>query len=193
MKSGEHFGKAFNRVTSPTKWADPLFAAKVGMDVAQAWANLPFDMERFSISLLEGSRHLGQFNGNVAMNLARIDWQNVRLAIQSGRATAGSQSVLTDQTIQLRDNLQPLKDAGTNFQQLFQAGIDKAINVYFDHTPAGRLLTRVANNFNNLVNKLTGEQNIERPPAAQFVETLSMLQNADALARRANRHRPQKD
>ncbi len=74
----------------------------------------------------------------IANTFARLDYQDRVLAMRTAGATSGSTSVLGDSYRKLRDELQPLREAGTTAKNLMATG---AVQLARLATVAVRLVT----------------------------------------------------
>jgi hypothetical protein len=76
-------------------------------------SELPAKIVRWSDTLVESQRHLGRFNGTIAMMNADTERRTVLRQIASGQRTGGATADLNTSLQNLYDQLQPMKDSVT--------------------------------------------------------------------------------
>lgn len=71
-------------------------------------------LRSFANHINEGNRGLAQYNGQIAVAFARLDYNRIRREIERGRHTSASSTFLTRQVDQLEESLEPLSTIFAN-------------------------------------------------------------------------------
>lgn len=79
-----------------------------------AAVTLPLAAKKFAESVLGAREYLAQFNGQIAGAFARMKQQDVRLNIRTGAATAGTTTALAGAVMQMKEAIQPIREALVN-------------------------------------------------------------------------------
>jgi hypothetical protein len=100
-----------------------VLAAGAVVAVGVAMAKLPGIARRLGESLVEAQRPLAMFSAAIAGTVARMDYQQRVLDMQQAQATGGSASLLGSSLMQLRNDMQPMREAMTTVKNLLATGL----------------------------------------------------------------------
>jgi len=90
---------------------------------AVAAGKLPRITERLGAGLMEAQRPLAIFSASIAATVTRMDYQKRVLDMHTARATSGSASLVGNSLMQLRSEMQPMREAMTTVKNLAVHGL----------------------------------------------------------------------
>jgi hypothetical protein len=94
-------------------FAGPVMAFERLEKLGKGIVGLPKAIEEWGEELKDSRKHLAEFNGAVAAAYAASEVRDVMRNIQSASATSGSTAAMVDAFDDLKDELQPIKNAAT--------------------------------------------------------------------------------
>jgi hypothetical protein len=123
--TGAGIGATIGGLVGPEGAMIGYVVGKVTEDVGRlgaAIATMPIKIERWADSLMESTRDLRRFNGTIANVFAQLDRQQIMLGVRTARETGGTTAGLGEALMDLREEMQPLKEIAINVRNLGATG-----------------------------------------------------------------------
>lgn len=112
IQSGPKTQEAQQQMTNLANNAKKLALVIGGLKLGLTAAT--FGIEKWASRLFESNRDLARFDGRMAAVFARMDRQQIMLSARKAGATSGTTTLLGEELMKLRNELQPLREAITS-------------------------------------------------------------------------------
>lgn len=83
-------------------------------------------IEQWTTAVMESHRPMERLNAAIATTFARLERQELILTARMAQATGGSVAALGERLAELREEMQPLREAGVTVRNLLQIGMARA-------------------------------------------------------------------
>ena len=147
-----------------------LGVAAAGFEIAAKFVSVTIALKDYGDSMVEANRHLGRWNGNLAVANARYDIQSIQLERQTAHNTGGSATMVTDMQMELRDQFQPIAE---DLQILKNVATSVVIEIAKDMTAVLRLFDKIVGPLLHLIDHSlqSGEHNLPIADLFSFLKT----------------------
>jgi len=86
--------------------------------LAVSVAGIPSQVDSWAQSLIDSQKDIRMFNGQIANTFAKLRRQEITLGARTARATGGTTEALGSSLMELREEMQPLREIATNVRNI---------------------------------------------------------------------------
>jgi hypothetical protein len=150
--------------------------------------------EKLGTAILEGQRNLRLYNATIAMTFARLDYSQRRMAMRTAQGTAGTTTLLGGQLQKLREDLQPIQQAGRQMLNLVGSalvGVGRLVAFVIQVNPVFIVIKSVLNAVDGFIKWFMNEPQESRNPYINHLERLRRQGNTPPSKNGPRNQRPQ--